>query len=168
MQRARPVRRSLHPEGAYPCPVCRWGQISSMAMMDAFACDVCRHFFVPQFDRQILQMADRQPPLSWQWTGSGWRGARAGNTNLKWVFLLAGVPLALLPPAIVLLGAYLFPPVPGTSLAWFPYFWAAIALLAHGSLVVWLAIEAYQFPLGLYVATALRRWRERISIQNSK
>ena len=44
-----PTSTNLHTDfnydGTYPCPVCRLGQIKALAMMDAMACDSCRHIF---------------------------------------------------------------------------------------------------------------------------
>ncbi|MDP8935092.1 MAG: hypothetical protein M3N42_13370, partial [Cyanobacteriota bacterium] len=52
--------RPFNDQDTYPCPVCRTGQISTMPMMDALACNFCQHIFTASVERQSLQMADRQ------------------------------------------------------------------------------------------------------------
>ena len=119
-------------------------------MMDAFGCSLCRHIFTANLEQQVLHLADSQVPLAWQWTGQSWQ--RLSQANLPWTWTLRGAIAAfvLLPTALVGGGAYYFPPLPGSRLAWLPSAWVALTLLAHLACVGWLLLEYYQFPLALY------------------
>ncbi len=135
----------------YPCPVCRLGQIEAMPLMDAMACHFCNHIFTLNLDRQEIQLADRQPPLIWRWNGRAWTGAHLQGIDLNWGYKLAAVALVAFPTILIGLAAYIFPPSPGSSLSWFPFAWAVLALLSHLGIVLWLVIEFYQIPVGAYL-----------------
>jgi hypothetical protein len=141
----------------YPCPVCRCGDLSNIALMDAFGCDVCRHIFTIHPERQLLKMADREPSITWRWNGQNWKGEHIGNLEITWVYGLAALLLILFPPTLIGLSAFLFPPISGRFWAWFPIIWTAITFLSHLLLVLWLIAEAYQFPVFLYLRS---RWQQ--------
>ena len=141
----------------YPCPVCRCGDLSNIALMDAFGCDVCRHIFTIHPERQLLKMADREPSITWRWNGQNWKGEHIGNLEITWVYGLAALLLILFPPTLIGLSAFLFPPISGGFWAWFPIIWTAITFLSHLLLVLWLIAEAYQFPVFLYLRS---RWQQ--------
>jgi len=142
---------AFHPQGTYTCPVCRHGQISSLILMDAFACNLCQHIFSVNWEQQLLQMADSQIPLTWHWNGRAWQGENRPGVTLGWEYVFLGLLFALLPPMLIALSAYLFPPLPGSPLFWFPWVWAGLAFLTHFTCLLWLVAEYYQFPVLLYL-----------------
>jgi hypothetical protein len=144
--------------GVYTCPVCRHGKVAAMPLMEAFACNFCRHIFTANLEQQILKMADSQLPLSWRWNGSRWQGTQGQGTELGWGSGIAAAAFVLLPTFLVGSGAYLFPPLPGSRLAWLPLFWVFLTFIAHLGFILWLVLEYYQFPLLLYL-TSLRQRR---------
>ncbi|HIK09277.1 MAG TPA: hypothetical protein IGS52_03245 [Oscillatoriaceae cyanobacterium M33_DOE_052] len=152
------IPHHLHYDGAYPCPICLWGRISGLAMMDAFGCYLCRHIFTANLETQILMMADQERPLSWHWNGKRWQGGHRPDTELGWGIWLAAFALILLPPTLIWLGGRIFPPLPGSPLSWFPDFWAVSAFFGHLTIVIWLVVEYYQFPLLVF----FRVWRRRL------
>lgn len=140
----------------YRCPVCRRGKISGMAMMDTFACNFCNHIFTADLERQLLKLADSQLSISWLWNGKGWRGLQRQGFEFAWFYLVMGIFFVLLPTTIVGLGAYLFPPLPGSTLSWLPTFWTGLTFTTHLVCLLWLVAEYYQFPVGLYLQTMTR------------
>jgi len=142
---------SFNYQSEYPCPVCRLGQIKVLPLMDAMACDFCNHIFTANLEKQQLQMPSRQPPLTWRWNGRNWTGAQLENMELSWVYWLAAAALVLLPTALIGLTVYAFPPTPGTPLSWLPRVWVWLAFLSHLTIIGWLVIEFYQFPVGVYL-----------------
>lgn len=149
---------SFHPQGSYTCPVCRHGHISSLTLMDAFACNFCQHIFSVNWEQQLLQMADSQLPLTWRWNGRTWQGVNRPGVTLGWEYGFIGLFFVLFPPILIALSAYLFPPLPGSSLFWFPWVWTALAFFTHLTCLLWLVAEYYQFPVLLY----LRTWGHRL------
>ncbi len=141
----------------YPCPVCRCGHLSNMALMDAFSCDVCRHIFTLHPERQLLKMVDREPPITWRWKGHNWKGEHIGNLELSWIYGLAALAIIIFPPTLIGLSAFLFPPISGGFWSLFPIIWTIVAFLSHLLLVLWLIVEAYQFPVFLYLRN---RWQQ--------
>jgi hypothetical protein len=141
-------------QGVYRCPVCRYGELSQMVMMEAFSCNFCDRIFTANFDRHQLQLADNAQPRSWYWNGRGWQGVQQQGSEFGWGLILLAIAFCLLPPTIVWLGAHLFPPLPGSRLAWLPDVWVGLTLAVHGAIVAGFAIEYYQFPVWLF----LRAW----------
>ncbi|MEM1367121.1 MAG: hypothetical protein AAGG02_03725 [Cyanobacteria bacterium P01_H01_bin.15] len=162
------MHKSSSPPGSielthtYPCPICRHGEISTIALMDVFGCNFCQHLFEvsPNYDQ--LKTADSHLTLSWSWSGRAWRRAQAkdGALNPRLYWLLGGI-FVFLPPSLVGLAAYLFPPMPGSNLAWLPWAWTGLTLLTHLGFLLWLMLEYYQFPLQLYLQALNRRWFTR-------
>jgi hypothetical protein len=147
----------FHDKGTYPCPVCRHGEISSMLLMETFACNFCQHIFTTNFDKQLLKMADSQLPLSWYWNGKNWKGIQREGTEFGWGYLVAGLIFVLFPTGIIGIGAYLFPPLPDSPLSWLPLVWLILTFFSHLFCLVWLVIEYYQFPIFLYIRAIKRR-----------
>lgn len=129
-----------------------------MPLMEAFACNFCRHIFTANLEQQILNLADSQLPLSWRWNGSRWQGTQRQKMEFGWGYAIAAIAFVFLPTVLVGSSAYFFPPLPGSRLAWLPLFWVFLTFIVHLALIFWLVLEYYQFPLVLY----LRSWRERI------
>lgn len=142
---------------SYPCPICHHGQVSTMALMEALACNFCNHIFTADFEKQLIKIADRQLPLSWHWNGKSWSSLQQQKTEAFWIYGLAGLIFLILPTTIIGLGAYLFPPLPGSPLAWFPLFWTGLTFFAHLSFILWITLEYYQFPILLYLRAIGRK-----------
>lgn len=140
----------------YPCPLCRQGHITNLALMDAFACDCCQHIFSADLERQVLTAVDTQLPMSWQWNQKTWTRVNPEGVNFGRLYLVLGTLWVLLPTAIVGIASYLFPPLPGSSLSWLPWFWTVITFLSHLFCLVWLVLEYYQFPVRVYLRFLLR------------
>ena len=151
--------QSLSYHGVYPCPVCRVGQVQGLALMDAMACNFCRHIYTLNIEKQRLQMADREPPLVWHWTGKNWVGAHLQGVEIGWGYKLVGLLLVLLPPGIVVMAAYLFPPEPNQPLSNLPLLWAILTFLLHFAILLWLVLEFYQFPLQAYFRSLIQQFR---------
>lgn len=147
----------LHERGVYYCPVCRHGEVSSMPLMETFACNFCHHIFTVNYDKQLLKMADSQLPLTWYWNGKTWKGIQREGLEMGWIYIVCGLAFLLLPTGVIALGAYLFPPLPDSPLAWLPIFWIVLTFLAHLSCLGWLVVEYYQFPVFLYFRAMKRR-----------
>ena len=158
-----PNRLNYH--DTYTCPVCRHGQISGMVMMDAFGCYFCNSIFTANLEQQLLKKADSQPPLVWYWNGKNWQGGYQPEVHLGWGYWLTGIAFVTLPSALVGLGAYFFPPTPGSVLSWLPLTWVVITFLAHLSCVIWLALEYYQFPLIAYFRALQRYFLSKFNYQ---
>lgn len=154
------VKQSLDFDHRYPCPVCRYGQIEGLFLVDAFSCGFCRHIFTINMPHQYLRLEDTAQPLQWRWTGDRWVSARSVVTDesllLLWGFSLAFV---LVPTALVWLANHTFPPLPnpdggGTS---FPLLWTGLTFLSHSSIVAWFSLEYYQIPLYLMLKLYIQR-----------
>ena len=148
-----PSSQSLNYEGVYICPICRHGEISALTLMDAFACNFCRHIFTANLREQSLQVVDNSHPLTWRWTGNTWRAAHdvhADQTILLW---FVGLILICLPPTLVGLASYMFPPL-DDQMSMVPTLWTSLTFLLHFLLVAWLIAEHYQFPA--YVSCKIR------------
>lgn len=145
---------------AYNCPVCRHGRVSALPLMEAFACNFCSHIFTANLEKQLLEMVDSQISLTWRWDGRGWKGIQREEMEPSWLYWIAGAIFLFLPPGITGLASYLFPPSPGDNLSWFPSFWTLLVFLSHLTLLVWLVVEYYQFPVFIYLRVLKQRfWR---------
>lgn len=140
----------------YICPLCRQGRIAGLTLMDAFACDCCQHLFSADLERQILTSVDTQLPITWQWNQKNWTRVNPEGIKIGRGYLILGIIWVLLPTAIVGLAAYIFPPLPGSSLAWLPVFWTVITFLSHLFCLLWLVLEYYQFPVRMYLRFLFR------------
>ena len=150
--------RPFHYQGTYPCPVCRLNQLKAMPLMDAMACDCCRHIYIADLERQQLKMVDRQPPLTWNWNGKTWKGVHLEGLEFGWTYWFFALALVMFPTSIIGLAAYLFPPEPESTLSWLPLAWTGLTFLSHLAIIGWLVTEFYQFPIRIY----LRARRQQI------
>lgn len=141
----------------YPCPVCRYGEISGLTLMNAFGCRFCQHIFTADIPQNCITMVDGEQPLSWYWNGRRWQGIGA-EVEFGWGLWLGAGLLVLLPPAMIWLSSRIFPPLPDSPWAWFPDFWAVSAFFGHLTLVIWLWIKAVEFP----VLAFIKAWGRRI------
>ncbi|HEY9887937.1 MAG TPA: hypothetical protein V6D02_06010 [Candidatus Obscuribacterales bacterium] len=145
---------------AYPCPVCQQGGLEAIVLMDAFACQFCRHILAADLTAQRVQVVDSTQALTWGWTGHRWQRVReAGERELSGLILLTAVVLITLPASVVWLAGAIFPPLEPTAIWPFATVWALLTLLAHLGLVLWLVGEYYQIPF--YVAAKVRVLRLR-------
>jgi hypothetical protein len=149
-----PPPDSLSYSGTYLCPVCRYGQITGLTLMDAFACNFCRHIFTANLPEQTVQVVDSSQPMSWRWNGRGWKVAYRDDFDLTFIIWLISGAVVVVPSALVWLAAYTFPPLPGSPWAWFPMVWVGCTFLVHLFMVSWLLVEHYQLPL--YVMTKIK------------
>lgn len=161
---AKPDYRKLSYGDVYPCPICRHGQISALTLMEALACDFCRHIFTADLKRQSIRVEDISQPSVWRWNGRAWKMLRPQEGELVFaLWLSAGVAIAILSATLLWLAAYIFPPLEGSSGSWVPKIWPFVALLTHLSLfVLWPLAERYQLPLYIVlkvrIQALLARW----------
>ncbi|MCG8368020.1 MAG: hypothetical protein MJA27_32400 [Pseudanabaenales cyanobacterium] len=141
-----PARTNLDHRGTYICPVCRHGQIETLSLMDAFACNFCRHIFTANLQNQSIQVVDSAQPMSWRWNGHNWRMVYQDDFNLTVVIWVVGLALVSLPPGIVWLSSQVFPPLEGSPGEVVPSIWVALTFVSHLILVLWLIAEHYQVP----------------------
>lgn len=159
MNKSQPIapvseRRSLNYQDPYLCPVCRHGQISAIALMDAFACSFCRHIFTANLREQSVRVEDSSQPMTWRWNGQSWQAANQVDQDLAFVVWLVGAALVVLPPTLIWLSSHTFPPMQGSVWYWFPTVWVGLAFFSHFFFVAWLLVEHYQLPI--YVAGKVR------------
>lgn len=58
----------------YPCPSCRRGQLSLIALTEALGCQKCQKIFVIQPDgNTIEQLSTASTSYAWRWNGRGWQ-----------------------------------------------------------------------------------------------
>ncbi len=146
--------RSLNYQETYICPVCRHGQIAALTLMDALACDFCRHIFTANLREQSVHVEDSSQPMTWRWTGHHWQAANQIDMDLTIVIWLVGSALVILPPVIIWLSSHTFPPLHDSTGAWLPTAWIGLTFISHFAFVAWLLAEHYQVPL--YVACKVR------------
>lgn len=151
-------RRTLNYEEAYPCPICRHGQIEALTLMDAFACNFCRHIFTTNLREQSVHVEDSSQPMTWRWNGRNWIAANRTEFDLTLVIWLVGASLVILPPGLIWLSSHTFPPLDDSSDAWFPVFWIGLTFFCHFFFVAWLMAEHYQLPLYVSIKVRLRQW----------
>jgi hypothetical protein len=154
-------KRSLSAQETYICPVCRHGQISSLALMDAFACNFCRHIFTINLQDQLIRVEDSSQPMTWRWNGRTWQSANQLDADLTIVIWLVGVALVILPPGLIWLSSHTFPPMRGSVWYWFPSVWVGLSFLLHFLFVAWLLVEHYQFSFYIACRVRLQDWLGR-------
>lgn len=145
----------------YPCPVCRYGEISQLALMDAFGCHFCQHIFTADLQQDCITMVDGSQPLTWYWNGRRWQGISQAEIELGWGLWVGAGFLVVLPPILIWLSGHIFPPLPGSRLSWFADFWTVAAFVGHLTFAIWLWIKAYQFPVLAFVKAWGRYWQQR-------
>jgi hypothetical protein len=145
---------ALNYQNAYLCPVCRHGQITGLTLMDAFACNFCRHIFTANLVHQSVQVVDSSQPMSWQWNGRKWQAAQRNQLDLTLVVWFVSAALVVLPSSLVWLSAHIFPPLPDSAWSWFPIAWVGCTFSVHFLMMSWLIAEHYQLPF--YVSTRIR------------
>lgn len=150
--------RPLTLEDNYPCPLCLRGQLQALSLMEAIACQSCRHILTVDLPNQQVCVVDSPQPMRWRWTGSNWQTVRPTHQAITQTIWWGAGLLISLPATLVWLGGYLFPPLP-SSQGELPFatLWAGLTLVAHGVVVAWLLANYYQ--LSVYLAATLRSWQ---------
>lgn len=148
--------QGVNQQGVYPCPACRLGQIQALSLMDAMACNACRHIFTANLEKQRLLMVDRSPPLVWHWNGRNWTGAHVEGVKLGWRYWLIAVAFVLLPPTLIGLSAYAFVTAPGASPPLLSIVWTGLTFSLHLALIGCSVIGFYQLPVGTYFSVMAR------------
>jgi hypothetical protein len=145
----------------YPCPLCRIGQLSTMPFMETWGCGFCGQLFEDDQATRSLRLVDQSMPQAWNWDGRQWQRQPLTALEPIWLWQGLSVLLVVLPPAIVGISAYLFPPEPDAFLHELPFVWTGLTLLAHLFLVLYLITEYYQVPFIAYWQALPRFWSQR-------
>lgn len=135
----------------YPCPACRLGQIQTMPLMEAMACDACQHIFTIDPERQRLSTVDFSSPLAWYWNGRNWIGSHVVNVKLSWNHYIIAIAFVMLPPSLVGFSAYwAWARTANASLPLLSIVWMGLTFLMHLSLISLSVIGFYRFSVGTY------------------
>ncbi|CEJ45859.1 hypothetical protein [Umezakia ovalisporum] len=161
MPRSQMFTTSFNFQEVYPCPVCGVGQVSHMPMMETMACDFCHEIFTVNLEQQQIKMPSRQPPLIWRWNGFTWTEPQLEGVELGWGYGLAAIAFVVLPTTVVGLAAYYLLPISDDPITWLPYIWTVLTFLLHLSIILWIVVEIYQFPVVAYLR-AINGWRHRM------
>jgi hypothetical protein len=151
--------QSLSYEGRYPCPVCARGQLSSLTLTEALACDFCQHIFTVNPAAQSIQVIDSPQPRGWSWQRGRWLSCRQANRQATVVVWGISLILVGLPTSLIALAAYIFPPLEDAAGLRFPVLWAGATGGLHGLLGLWLLAEYYQWPWYVALQVSWGRWR---------
>ncbi|MGD1860923.1 MAG: hypothetical protein ACFB0E_13240 [Leptolyngbyaceae cyanobacterium] len=146
------TERSLNFYDAFPCPVCRQGNLKTITLTEAFSCGFCGHVLSADLAIQQVKLVDSSQPLTWSWDGHRWQLKRDEKAQLlSALVLLIAAFLAIVPAGIIWLAGQLFPPLTETSAIAFSTVWSLITLATHLGLAFWLIGEYYQIPIYLTV-----------------
>ncbi|NJN37463.1 MAG: hypothetical protein HC790_00075 [Acaryochloridaceae cyanobacterium CSU_3_4] len=151
---AQSLSTILNYEQSYHCPVCRYGQLNPLMLMDAFACSFCRHIFTANLSQQSVCLADTTQSIYWRWTGQRWQPLHHANSELTVAIWILSVGLTVIPTTLIGLIYQIFPPLEDSAGAEFPLLWLVLVFLAHLIITVWILAEFYQIPF--YVAWKVR------------
>ncbi|MGF1600788.1 MAG: hypothetical protein ACFCU8_02010 [Thermosynechococcaceae cyanobacterium] len=153
------VWRSLQDDDSYPCPFCRQGQVQCLYLMEAFSCGLCDRVFSANLPHQslTLETGAGSRALRWYWSGDGWQSERQRASSPMLVLQLLTVAFALLPPLLIGVPAYLFPPLPSQDTVSFPVIWAILTGVIHVAMMLWLWLEYYQLPVWVILRIRFRR-----------
>ncbi len=73
----------------YPCPACRRGQLSLIALTEALGCQKCQRIFVIQPDGYTIEQLSTYPiGQSWRWHSRGWQPIRQ-DWSMRSILLLS-------------------------------------------------------------------------------
>jgi hypothetical protein len=153
------IETSLFTANTCPCPVCRHGNLSNLAMMDSLACDLCNNIFTPDPKSQLLELEGSPMTVRWEWDGRHWRAPYGQGIGLG--VKLAAAAFVILPTALMVFSVLRFRPVPGSPLSWFPYFWIGATLFCHFACVFSAFSSYYQFSPIAYLRALGKRFLSR-------
>lgn len=151
------LNKTIDYQGVYPCPLCRAGDISNMALMEAMSCNFCQQIFTIDLEKQELILPSRQPPLTWRWDGMNWKQPRLEGVELGWGYTVGALAFIALPTTLTGIIAYYLPPQPQQPFTWVPCIWAFLTFLSHSSVIIWLFVEIYQIPVASYFRAMQQR-----------
>jgi hypothetical protein len=97
----------IEPQGTYPCPCRKQGELRPIALMDALGCHRCHHVFVVREDGYTLEQASSPYPYKqlWYWAGRSWHPVVPPLRN-SGLFGFVGLLFFLLVVLFVLLLAF--------------------------------------------------------------
>jgi hypothetical protein len=76
----------------YPCPCHRRGQLTPIALTEAFGCNRCQRIFVVQDSGYVIEELSTSYPYkrTWRWTGHQWSatGSGLGRGSLPLVLVI--------------------------------------------------------------------------------
>ena len=127
------------------CPTCGRGHLTSMVLMETLSCTLCQHMFSWDRRQQHLKVLDVSSPVIWRWNGRRWQRGPYPSQPFTVITIIFALLVIVLPALMIEVAGYIFPPLPGSSLASFHRFWAATALVLHGVWVFWILAESYHF-----------------------
>jgi hypothetical protein len=115
-----------------------------MLMMEAWACNFCRHILSQEGSQPILRLEDSNlSDCRWRWQGQGWQAVRPGGGEVTAAIWGIAFTLMILPVGLLWLTYHTFPPLPGSS--WpFPTLWMGLTIAAHLGIVLWILLNHYQ------------------------
>ncbi len=81
----------------YPCPCRRRGQLTQIALTEAFGCNRCQQIFVVEEGGYVLEelSTSHRYKRTWRWNGHQWNGATSGFGE-SYLSIVLGVILVLL------------------------------------------------------------------------
>ena len=81
----------------YPCPCRRRGQLTQIALTEAFGCNRCQQIFVVEEGGYVLEelSTSYRYKRTWRWNGHQWNGASSGFGE-SYLSIVLGVILVLL------------------------------------------------------------------------
>jgi hypothetical protein len=74
----------------YPCPCRQQGQLSPIALTEAFGCQRCQQIFVLKADGVTIEQLSTTYPYkrAWYWDGDQWQPVRKSLVAGYWLLLL--------------------------------------------------------------------------------
>jgi hypothetical protein len=107
---------------SYPCPCRRRGQLTQIALTEAFGCNRCQQIFVVEGGGYVLEelSTSYRHKRAWRWNGHQWQGASSGFGD-SYLSIALGIVLTML-----IIGLLLTLGSPGNS---GPMFWVIVLLL---------------------------------------
>ena len=88
---------------SYPCPCCKRGKISVIALTEAFGCDRCQQIFVMEANEQTIKQLSNSYGIEgfWQWTGNRWKNVN--KSNWKQSYLPVAICTIFIPAMVFLI-----------------------------------------------------------------
>ncbi|PSB26743.1 hypothetical protein [Stenomitos frigidus] len=82
---------------SYPCPCRRRGQLTQIALTEAFGCNRCQQIFVVEEGGYVLEelSTSYRYKRTWRWNGHQWNGVSSGFGE-SYLSIVLGVILVLL------------------------------------------------------------------------
>jgi hypothetical protein len=107
---------------SYPCPCRRRGQLTQIALTEAFGCNRCQQIFVVEEGGYVLEelSTSYRHKRAWRWNGHQWQGVSSGFGD-SYLSIALGIVLTML-----IIGLLLTLGSPGNS---GPMFWVIVLLL---------------------------------------